>query len=180
MADAYYVALMRLRDPDGKIHDVNFYKPIGALDSTPRKINHLQTGLPPDSEILEVKIHLFNRGKEVATNRSEKSFGLSAAEAHQYLLLDHTANNRGETLPARPVWELAPAALKSADSPGSFDFTVSVKVDAEGRVDFAKDANQIVPAHISAIVEQLTFLPALHEGQPVASTVAVNLADYFR
>lgn len=180
LANAYCVALVRLRQPDGNIEDTNFYQPIGELGPKPRKISLLQTGLPPGAELLDVKLHLFNSGKELATNLSQKRFDLTAAEARQYLLLDHTANHRGQTLPAQPVWELAPAALKAADRPGPFDQPVQVNIDPDGQLTgFAVDS-QIVTPEQREIIAQLVFLPALQDGQPVASTLTLNLADYFR
>ncbi len=180
MSHAYCVALARVRLPNGTIDDVNFYKPIGEIGPRPRKITMLQTGIPPDSEILEVKLHLFNSGKELATNLSEKRFELTEEEARQYLLLDHTANHRGETLPACAVWELAPPELKAAPSSAPLDQPILVKIDAQGQfVGFASD-DQIVSAAQRDIIKNLVYLPALEDGQAIESTVAVNLADYFR
>ncbi len=180
LANAYCVALVRLRLPDGRIEDANFYQAIGELGPKPRKISLLQTGLPLGAEVLDVKLHLFNNGKELATNLSPKRFDLTAAEARQYLLLDHTANHRGQTLPAQAVWELAPAALKAADRPGPYDQPVQVNIDADGQLTgFAVDSQIITPEQ-REIIAQLVFLPALDNGQPIASTLTLNLADYFR
>ncbi|MCF3651432.1 hypothetical protein [Synoicihabitans lomoniglobus] len=180
MAHAFLVARARLRGPEGQLSDINFHREIGAVGPTPRKILHLQTGMPAGYEILDVKIHLFNNGKEFASNLSEKRFDLSAAEARQYLLLDHTANHRNETLPAQPVWELAPAELRATSRPADVDFKVSVDVDAEGFLTAIHPTEAILPDHVGAMIAQLDFLPALQNGQPVASTAVVNLADYFR
>ncbi len=180
MAHAYCIALARLRKADGEIEDVNFYKALGEIGPKPRKVTFLQTGITPGAKILDVKLHLFNSGKELATNLSEKRFDLTADEARQYLLLDHTANHRGETLPARPVWELAPPELKAVTQPAELDLPVLVNIDEQGRLTGFASQEQIVTPRQREMIGKLVFLPALDEGQAVASTVSVNLADYFR
>ena len=180
IAHAYLIALTRVRDANGAITDINFHRDIGAIGPQPRKILHLQTGIKPGAEIIEVKTHLFSNGKELATNLSEKRFELTNEEALQYLMLDHVANHRGQSIEAKPVWELAPNELKAAENPRSLDFPVTVKVDAEGNLVGIDGGDLIVPEPIVETIKGLTFLPALQEGTPIASTTTVNLADYFR
>ena len=89
------------------------------------------------------------------------------------------AQNRNATLAAEPAWEIAPAALLAADAPEAFDYAVKVSVDDRGRiVEISEDA--ILPDHIRSIVEDITFMPALVDGQAVASEVSFNLQDFFR
>ncbi|WP_221031601.1 hypothetical protein [Actomonas aquatica] len=180
MAHAFCVALARIRHPNGEIEDINFYKPIGEVGPKPKKVNFLQTGLAPGFEILELKVHLFNNGKELATNLSEKRFQLTTDEARQYLLLDHTANHRGETVPASPVWELAPPELKALDRPGSLDRPLLVNINAKGDFTGFAGSGQLYGPEHEHILRQLVFLPALEDGQAVDSTATINLADYFR
>ena len=180
IAHAYLIALTRVRDAKGAITDINFHREIGAIGPQPRKILHLQTGMTPGAEIIEVKTHVFSNGKELATNLSEKRFELTTEEAMQYLMLDHTANHRGQTIQAQPVWELAPPELKAANDAKALDFPVTVKIDADGRLTGLDTGALIVPEPILAIIRSLTFLPALQEGTPISTTTTVNLADYFR
>ena len=180
IAHAYLIALTRVRDAKGTITDINFHREIGAIGPQPRKILHLQTGIAPGSEIIEVKTHLFSNGKELATNLSEKRFELTTEEAKQYLMLDHVANHRGQSIAAHPVWELAPAELKAMASASAVDFPVTVEIDADGQLTRLDPGALIVPESLLATIKRLTFLPALEEGAPVASTRTVNLADYFR
>src|SRR5690606_21897256 len=51
-----------------------------------------------------------------------------------YLLLAQLADHSGETLAARPVWDLAPAELWAASSGEAFDCPVVVSLDEHGRV----------------------------------------------
>ena len=54
-----------------------------------------------------------------------------------------------------------------------------MSVDDRGRiVEISEDA--ILPDHIRSIVEDITFMPALVDGQAVASEVSFNLQDFFR
>jgi hypothetical protein len=87
--------------------------------------------------------------------------------------------NRNASMAGFPVWTLAPAALLGAQDPLAFDYPVTVSVDDRGRF-VAIDESIVLPDHIRTIVEDMVFVPALVEGQPIASNVSFNLMDYFR
>ena len=177
--DAYAVAISRIK-LNGRFSDITYHHAIGRVDAQPRTIRVLQSGLPPGYEHVETRIYLFNHGKEIATNLSERRLDLTAVEAHQYLMLDHLAQNRNETVPARPVWDLAPNSLRAAENPDPFDMNVTVEIDADGTVSRVLAENRILPAAVSTTLENLVFLPALENGTPVPSQLSLNVADYFR
>ncbi len=181
IADANVLAMVRIRTKSEGYRDVSFQRPIGPLGPTPREFAIDQIGLPPGYEFVSAQLHVFNHGQEIATNLSERHLPLTAAEAREYLLLDHFAQNSGATIAARPAWSLAPDSLRSAADPAAFDFNVEVDVDPAGQITALRPAaNQILPDTIRETVEQLPFLPALDAGEPVASTLTIRLADYFR
>lgn len=181
IADAHVLALVRIRtDADG-FRDVSFQRAVGAIGPDERSFRLTQDGLPPGFDFVSAQLHVFNQTAEIATNLSERHLPLTAAEAREYARLDHLAQNRGATLPAQPVWSLAPDALRSAGNPAAFDFEVEVEVDAQGQlVALRPGRDQILPASVRLLLEQMPYLPALEAGKPVGATVAVNLADYFR
>ena len=178
--DAYIVGVARIRDQEGEVTDVLIFQEVPLVDQNPRKIYAKRTGLPKDFELLELKLHLYDEGKELTTSASDKQFALTRDEALEYVTLERVSSHRGKTLPPEPVWSLAPDALLSTDRPDDVDFPMMVKVDERGQVIEMDAGNQIVPAHVSSIVEDLLFYPALQSGSAVAGTAEINLRDYFR
>ncbi|WP_221029266.1 hypothetical protein [Actomonas aquatica] len=181
IADAHALARVRVRTPDEGYKDFSFQRDLGALDRSERSILLTLDGLPPGFEFVDAEIHLFNHGEELATTQSERLMPLTAAEARQYVMLDYLAQHRDATLPPSAAWSLAPAALRAANDAASVNFAAKVEVNERGEPTaiHALDG-QILPESMREIFGQLTYLPALAEGQPVAGTVIVHLADYFR
>ncbi|MCF3650281.1 hypothetical protein [Synoicihabitans lomoniglobus] len=84
IAEAYVVFIVRVTR-DGEIYDTSFYRPVGRIDSTPRKIRFMRAGFPPGFEIQDTRVHLFWQGEEIPTNLSEKHYQVTAEEAKTYL-----------------------------------------------------------------------------------------------
>lgn len=181
VAEAYAVVILRIRH-DGRLSDVTFQHNLGSIGPRPHRVSITKSGLAPGYELLDTRVYVFNHGEEIATNLSEKRFDLSVEDAYHYLLLDHAANHRHDTVPAQPVWSLAPPELAAAANPGIFDLNVTAQIDTDGSLlDLtAAGGAGIIPAHIRAIVDQVTFLPALANGQPITGSVTFNLVDYFK
>lgn len=177
--DAHVFGTVVIQTNSG-IHDAIFHESVGRIDQTPRKITILQPGMPTDFEIKTSTIHVFNHGEEFATNHAEKHYELTVAEAVEFVRLDHQGNHRRDTIPARPVWPLAPALLHAAPHPGEFDFPVTVKISATGELQSIEGNDLILPDHVREAVNQLTFLPALEAGQPRESTLTFSPADFFK
>ena len=179
IADAYVVAILRVT-VEGAIHDTSFYRQIGPVDANPRKVKFMQAGMPEGFEIQDVRVHLYWQGEEIPSNLSEKHYAVTAEEAKTYVQLDHLGRHRGQSVPASPVWSIVPPALLAAESASAYDLPVTVELDAEGQLVGIRSANMIVPANIRAIVEQMTFVPALEKGKGVPSTLTVNPAGFFK
>lgn len=181
IADASVLVLNRIRKADGQMVDTNFYGAIGSIGREPRIVQLLQPGLAPGFEVLTTEIHVFNQGEELPTNYSERHMPLTAEEARQFEIMSHLAEHRGETVPAAVAWSLAPDELRSAQNATAYDFPATVSLDADGRpLNIAAAGQGILPPNIKAILQGLTYLPALDQGEPVATTLHVNVADYFR
>ena len=178
VADAYAVAIARISHR-GEVDDMVLFKDIGAIDPTPRRVNIRKSGIQPGFELQDLKVHLFTTGGEMGTNLSEKSMNITAAEAREYQLLDHAITHEGETVPPSPIWGLAPSALRAIADPKGLDATVVVDINAKGELVKLRNARK-VPEHIRSIVEEMSFLPALNAGEPVAGQCSFNLKDYFR
>ena len=178
IVDAYAVGIVRVV-AQAQQKDLILFEKLEYIGPEPQRVLLRKESLPRSLEVLEVDIHIYRGGREFVTNMSDKQFGLSRDEAHEYVTLDRMAQNRNATLAAEPAWEIPPAALLAADAPEAFDYTFKVSVDDRGRiVKISEDA--ILPDHIRSIVEDITFMPALVDGQAVASEVSFNLQDFFR
>jgi hypothetical protein len=162
------------------IRDAIFHEHVGKVDQTPKKITILQPGLPSGFEIKQSTIHVFNHGEEFATNHSEKHYELTASEAVEFVRLDHQGNHRRDSVPAQPVWPLAPRELHAATHSREFDFPVTVKISATGELQSIEGDELILPHNVREAVENMTFLPALEAGQPRESILTFNPADFFK
>ena len=177
IADAQVVALVTIRS-EYKQLEVNFHRNIGTVGPKPRKITLMQANLPAGFEVLNHAIHVFSGREEVATNLSSNLTQLSRDFASKFAKLDYIEHHREANAPASPIWSLAPAELRGADNLKELDFPVTVDLDAEGNLVAIQGSTS--PSNVQSIVSKMAFLPALEAGQPVASRLEVNPADYFR
>ncbi len=97
------MGLLRIRVPDEAPSDVIFFREIGdiGLEETPLRIR--KDGLTAGFELLDINLHIYREGQEIASEHSEKQFALSREEALGYLTLERIPSNRGKTLPAEPA-----------------------------------------------------------------------------
>lgn len=179
VSNAFAVIFARVKLDDIET-SISFHHEIGDVGPNPRRIRATKLGFPPGYEISETKIHLFSHGEEIATNLSEKRYGLSADQAREFLNIGHVTSHKRESLPAQPVWALAPVELFAAEDAPNFDFLVAVDVDNSGRVTKWSGGDVPLPLHVQNVMQRLPFLPALENGTPVASTLTVNPADFFK
>lgn len=181
IAEAFAVVMIRVRDAEGALQDINYSKEIGALGSEPRPIRLAQFGLPLGFELLDTEIHLYSRGEEIPSNLSDRHMPLSKKDACEFVLMSHLADHRAGDAPATVVWSLAPAQLRAEADVSRFDHAVVVHVDDRGQlIGIEETESRIVPNQVRAVVEALTYLPRIQQGQAVAGTLTVNPSDYFR
>ncbi|MDB4384795.1 hypothetical protein N9Z12_01965 [Opitutaceae bacterium] len=179
IANAYVFISIRV-EREGKISDTSFYRHLSNIGPKPRKVRFNRDGFPPGFEIKGTKVYLFSYGEEIATNLSEKRYQLTYEEAREFLHLSHMGENRRETVPAKPAWSLAPKPLLASKDHQAFDFPLTINLDAEGKVLAFSEDGSIVPEHVRQLIEELTFIPALENGTPVASSLVINPADFYK
>ena len=139
----------------------------------------VQQDLPAGVEIKETEIYLFSRGEEIPTNLSPRHMRITRAEAQEFVKLSHLGDHAKGTVPARAVWALTPKTLLAAKDPVRFQHPVEVALDDEGAVLAIRDEGALVPDVVKDVINEMTFAPAIEKGSPVASTIMVNLADFF-
>ncbi len=176
--DIYVVAIARVRAPDESLLDKLWFRELDQIGPTPRSVMMRTSGLPDGFEIQSVKLHVFRDGLELANNLSEKQIPLTRDEAFQYLLIKHLGDHRGQSVAATPALSLAPPELWGATNRRDFDQPLAMWVDADGTV-LGPAREQVVPAPLQEIIDQLYFLPALRDGSPVKGIAEFNLAAFF-
>ena len=177
--EAYVFIAIRVWAND-RYFDRNFHRHVNNIGPKARKVAITDRGYPPGFQIKETKVYLFSYGEEIPTNLSEKHYPLSYEEAREFLNLSHLGEHRRETVPAEPAWSVAPPALLQHRDPQTLDVPVTVDLDEKGALIAIRDSGQIVTEPVRAIIQQLTFTPALENGTPVKSSLTVNLADFYK
>ncbi|HEY4247147.1 MAG TPA: hypothetical protein VGM64_09840 [Lacunisphaera sp.] len=180
----YMVVLFRFHDPAAK-PEVNglviHAQALDPIDAQPRYVRVLKGGLPQGFKFVDCAVHIYNRGKEVATNRSDMRTELTRAETQKYLVVTHRGAHKGATLPAAAVPGTLPHALREAMNLDQLTRYVYAKVASDGSMlgGFA-DADCTVPlkdAGAAAALGEIFFAPALEAGKPVDGVARVRFSD---
>lgn len=165
--------------PQYKVH----VEPLRRLGPKPEPVTMVQGDLPVGFILGRVDVHVYADGQELATNLSEQRVDLTADDALRYLVLCYVTAHPKDTLPATPLKIALPAGFKQQISPEQFDRTLYATVGTDGTVQGLSAApDQIVATDpsIDAVVRKFRYNPALKEGKPIESVVALKLADYVR
>lgn len=179
MADAYAVFLVNM-EHENETRGFTTYKRIGEVDHKPRRVKVFHEGLPPGYKIKSTQIFIYNHGEEIATNLSEKHYDITSSQARDFVKMNHRGMNLRDTVSAAPAWSLAPFVLQATDKSKDYDYSVTVELDAAGDLVSIVSNGQTIPDHVRAVLEETTFVPALDKGSPIASTLVVNAADFFK
>jgi hypothetical protein len=180
----YMVVLFKFHDPAAK-PDVNglviHAQALDPIDAKPRYVRVLQGGLPLGFKFVDCSVHIYNRGKELATNKSDKRVELTRDEARQYLVLQYCGENKGATLPAAAMRGILSPAQRQALTRAQLTRSVYTKVAKDGVVQgIYSDKDCTVPlddAGTTTVMGELFFMPALEQGKPVDGVARVRLAD---
>ena len=179
MADAYAVLLVSMKI-DNETSGFTTYKRIGEVDQTPRRVRVFHEGLPPGYKITKTQIFIYNHGEEIATNLSEKHYDITSSQARDFVKMNHRGMHLRDTVPAKPAWSLAPFVLQATEKPEDYDYPVTVELDAAGDLVSIGTGGGKIPDHVRAVLQETTFVPALEKGKPIATTLVVNAADFFK
>jgi len=182
--DPYMVVVFRIMERDalpGTEGMLIYAKSLDPITPKPRYIRVREGGMPVGFRFIDCRVHIYNRGQEVATNVSSKRVDLTRDEAREYILLEHIGANRDTTVPAKP----APGGLRPADrqrlTPDQLGRTSYVKVAMDGTLlaAYADEACSVQledPAMIE-VLSEVFYRPALVKGKPVEGVARVRLSD---
>lgn len=180
----YVVILFRFHDPAAK-SDVNglviHAQALDPIDAKPRYVRVLRGGLPLGFKFVDCSVHIYNRGREAATNQSEMRAELTRSDAQKYLVGTHLGAHKKATLPAAAVPGTLPDAIRERLSLDQLTRYVYAKVSSDGTMrGIFSDAECTVPlenAGTVAALGEIFYVPALQGGKPVDGVARVRFAD---
>ena len=177
----YILLVARFREPNAPPSTARnwiYAKSLPPIDSKPVEFHVLKGGFPRGYILEDFKVHLYNRGEEVATNVSSKRVPLTREEAFEYVKIQYIASHRGATVSASPAMGKLPPDLSARLSGGQFNRTYYVKVSKDGVPEGAfMDADceeKIEDAYLESAVNSIRFKPALEKGKPVSGVASLR------
>lgn len=182
--DAYIVIISRFREKGSKpgmSRNWIYAKSIGEIGPNPRYLRIREGGFPFGFILEDYELHIYDRGRELASNVSPKRVELSREEARQYLLLEHLAANKDQTAPAEPAAGRLPADLTDRLVQGFFLQPYFVKVDEQGNAAgvYADAAckTAVTDPYLTELFSGLLYKPALVKGRPAPGVCRVKLPE---
>jgi len=186
LSDPYMVVMFKILERDAKpgsegmLIYAKALEPVAA-NAKPRYIRVREGGLPAGFKFVDCQIHIYNRGREVATNVSSKRVDLTREEARQYLLLQHLGTNKDATVPAAAAAGGLRAGMREQLSAAQVGGTYYVKVSSDGALlgAYADEACnlQVGDPTLRTVLADVFYKPALVHGKPVEGVARVRLSD---
>ena len=178
----YMMVLFHFHDPaakpgvDGMVIHLQALEPIGAR---PRYVRVLKGGLPIGFKFVDCAIHVYNRGREVATNLSTDRVEMNRGETQQYILMEYVGTHKGADASASGVPGSLPLEQRRQLASDQLSRPLYVKVREDGTplAVFADESCNLLlqdPATTDALTHAF-FLPALQQGKPVEGVARVRL-----
>jgi hypothetical protein len=153
-----------------------------SLDPVYSQISHVhfsEEGFPFNYEMIDFQIHIYDGGKEVATNLAQDRVELTREEAFEYVKSEYIGAHMGATLPPVAVMGSLPADLPIKLNSGKYDATFFVRVNKDGLATeaFADEAcrQALNDPYLDSVIHRVRFKPALAAGKPVDGVTALNL-----
>jgi len=184
LARPYVVIVARYHEKDTnppKYHNWIFAKGLPAIQGKTEKVHVKQGGFPLGFVMDDFKVHLFDRGQEVATNVADKRVELTYSDAFKYVIIDYLTAHKGASLPAAPVMGRLPADWHSHLTPEELRQPYFVKVSKDGIPlgAYADEAcsQSVSDPYLQSIVSEIRFTPTLDKGKAVEGTTKLRFGD---
>lgn len=179
----YIVTMTRFHErgaPEGSYKNLVYAKAIDPVQSKPEKVEFQQAGFPLGYQLVSFEIHLYDQGREVASNIAAKRQVLTSDQAFDYVRTKYLEAHKGQTLSAVPVMADLPADLSAMVTAGKYSQPFFVMVSKYGLSEKAFSdlacKDQIVDAYLDTVVRSIRFKPALSSGEPVEGVAMVDLS----
>jgi hypothetical protein len=182
LTSPYVVIITRYHERDSKpgtSRNWIYAKALDPIDSTPRKVRVMQGGFPAGFAVDDFKVHLYDRGQELATNVADRRVPLTREEAFQYLKIEYLSSHKGATLPPDAALGKLPADIRTRLTGDQAVPALFVQVSKDGLpVEAFVDGSfsrKVADLSVRSAIMDLRFQPALDKGKPVEGTYRLNL-----
>ncbi len=179
----YLVTMTRFHErgaPEGSYKSQVYAKAIDPVGAKAGKVKFQQAGFPLGYVLEGFEIHLYDQGREVATNVAPKRQVLTNDQAFEYVRAKYLEAHKGQTLSASPIMGSLPEDLQARVAEGKYSqpFFVLVSTDGFAHQAFSDLAckDRIVDSYLDQVVGGIRFKPALRSGQPVEGVAMVDLS----
>lgn len=166
--------------PKERASSIRFFS-VPNLQAKPTKMFFLHENLPPGYKLDRYDIHIYSEGREIATNLSNNRVELTRSEIHQFLVLKYVAEQNGGSASVAIATEVLENDLRDHVPADQMNRAVDVTVDASGRVTALKlePSSWAGPdAHITEVLREVRFLPAVRQGKPVSDNARFVLSEF--
>jgi hypothetical protein len=178
----YVVTMTRFHAKNSKpglVQNLVFAKSLDPIHSQISHVHFSEEGFPFNYELIDFQIHIYDGGKEVATNLAQDRVELTRDEAFEYVKSEYVGAHPHATLPPVAVMGSLPSDLPAKLNSGKYDATFYVKVNKQGLAAqaFGDEActKPIDDPYLDTVVNRVRFKPALVDGRPVDGISALNL-----
>ena len=158
-----------------------FAKELPPIDHTPQKVHLVQGGFPLGFVMEDFKVHLFDRGQELATNVADDRVALTYNDAFTYFLLEYKGAHKGASLPAAPVMGQLPPGWHTRLTADQLSQPYFIKVSKDGLPlgAYADEAcsQPVTDPYLQSVVKEIRFTPALDKGKAVEGTTKLRFGD---
>jgi hypothetical protein len=184
LANPYVVVVVQFHAPDapkGAAQNWIYAEAMERLDAQPKKFHVKRGGLPRGYILEHYQVHVYDRGREVASTVAPERVDLTSDEAYDYLFIQHMAAHKGKNTPAVVALGNLPLDVRQKLPPRDLSQTFYAKVDKEGRAEgvFTDEfcTESVEENDTAAAIRNMRFLPALEKGAAVGGVARVKLAD---
>jgi hypothetical protein len=177
----YLIFVVTYRGPDdakGIVRNWIFGKQLDPIGPAERHEHFLQGGLTPGFTVLSTEFHLYNEGKELATEVSHKRVALTRDEAYEYSTIEYMAAHKKDSAAPVPAMGVLPKDFLVHLSQDEVQGTFFAKVDADGKVrDVYKDEAckmKVDNTYLSDGLKSIRFEPAIEKGKAVEGIAKIH------
>jgi hypothetical protein len=178
----YVVTMTRfhaMNSKPGLVQNLVYAKSLDPIYSQISHVHFSEEGFPFNYELVDFQIHIYDGGKEIATNLAQDRVELTREEAFLYVKSEYIGAHPHTTLPPVAVMGNLPADLPVKLNSGKYDEKFYVKVDKDGLAieTFADEActRPLNDPYLDFVVARVRFKPALADGHPVDGVTSLNL-----
>jgi len=178
----YVVTMTRFHAKNSKpglVQNLVYAKSLDPIHSQISHVHFSEEGFPFNYDLIDFQIHIYDGGREVATNLAQDRVELTRDEAFEYVKSEYIGAHPHATLPAVAVMGSLPSDLPVKLNSGKYDETFFVRVDKDGlsRQAFADEActKPLNDPYLDSVVARVRFKPALADGRPVDGVTSLNL-----